>query len=170
MEIHFATERMFVRGLQKNDLYAFDEMQGNPQVMKYVGGKANTLEENRLDLENVINCYSQKSNQLWVWAIISKNTYELIGTCALVDEDENCSEIGYRFLQKHWGYGYGLEIVKGLVKYAFEKLSKSRLVAYVDVDNKASVRILEQSPFNFQKEFYNEKESCMDRLYVLESN
>ena len=169
MEILFETARMKVRQLKLSDLPAFHEMQHNPAVMKYVGNKTFSLDENKDDLQRVINYYSVPENQFWVWAIVSKDTQEFLGTCALVGEEENAFEIGYRFSQKHWGNGYGLEILNGLINFAFENLKIEKLVAYVDVNNKASIKILDESPLVFQKVFYNQQESCFDRFYLLKS-
>ena len=53
MEV-FRTERILVRNLQKSDLKDFHELQGNMNVMRFTTGSANTLEQEKKELEEVI--------------------------------------------------------------------------------------------------------------------
>jgi RimJ/RimL family protein N-acetyltransferase len=165
MEKIFETDRLYVRPLTPDDLEGFHEMQGNPKVMRHVGGKAMTLEENREDLLSVIQAYSRPENDFWVWAIAQRSDTAFVGTCALIVNEEGEHEIGFRFLERHWGKGYGREITAALLLYGINRLQLNEIVAYVDKENTASVRILEQT-MGFEKEFYNEKEKCTDRKYV----
>lgn len=162
----FETERLIVRNLNMDDLAAFHEMQGNIKVMQYTTGKATTLEEDTAGLKEVIDFYDKQDNDFWVWAIVQKNDQQFVGTCALVKDDNQEDEIGYRFLERYWGNGYGKEVTKGLIAYAFNELKKEKLVAVVNKKNIASVKILDAT-FMFVKEFYNEQEQCVDRLYHL---
>ena len=101
------------------DLSPFHKMQGNKMVMQYTGTAPMSLSENRLDLKNVIQGYHQSNNSLWVWAIIDVSDLAFVGTCALVKESNEQYEIGVRLLEEKWGRGYGREIVKNLLCFAF---------------------------------------------------
>lgn len=164
----FETERLIIRQLTPNDLEGFHDMQGNPKVMRHVGGKAMSLEENQQDLQEVINAYTTPNNNFWVWAVVRKPDGELLGTCALIVNEEKEDEIGFRFREKFWGHGYGQEISSALIQYGLTKMQKKTIVAYVDKANLASVKILEKE-MNFEKEFYNEQEKCVDRKYIIGS-
>ena len=161
----FETNRLFVRPLTPDDLEGFHEMQGNPKVMRHVGGKAMTLKENREDLQDLIRAYSRPENDFWVWAITKKSDSAFVGTCALIVNEEQEHEIGFRFIERYWGKGYGREITAELLLHGINSLQLDEIVAYVDKENTASVKILEQT-MSFEKEFYNEKEKCTDRKYV----
>ncbi len=161
----FKTARLSVRPLIVNDLPCYDEMQGDASVMRYVGGKALTLEENRKDLERVIELYHKPNNAFWVWAIVDTSR-EFVGTCAIIKNDEQEWEVGYRLLQKFWGNGFGSEVAQGLIEHAFKSMHIPTLHAYVNRENESSVRILERF-FQFEKEYWNAADNCWDRKYSL---
>ena len=164
----FTTSRLIVRRLTETDLPYFHKMQRSGRVMKYVGGRTVSLEENRKDLKNIIGLYTKRNNDFWVWAVLLKDKDRFIGTCAIVKNDKEEYEIGFRFLKKFWGAGYGKEVVEGLIFCAFTILKLKQIVAYVDKKNKASVKILERY-FDFVEEYYNVKERCTDRFYRLDN-
>jgi len=164
----FTTHQFIVRELNKCDLSDFHEMQGNINVMRYTNGKANTLEENRLDLEKVIRHYAEPNNLFWVWAIERKTDKAFLGTCALIGTIEGTYEIGYRFLEKYWAKGYGTEITQALIDYAFCQQEVKNITAYVDVRNEASIKLLDQSNLAFISESFNKELNAMERFYKME--
>lgn len=160
----FETKRLLVRKLESSDFAAFHEMQSNPNVMRYTGSTPRSADENRGELEKCINQYGQHNNNFWVWAIELKSTNEFVGTCAVVFE---INELGYRFLEKHWGHGFGNEISEGLIEHAFAKMNLAKVYAVVDRENRASAKILDRSKLVFVREDYNSEEDCFDRHYEL---
>ena len=88
---------------------------------------------------------------------------ELIGTAAIVEENE----IGYRFLEKYWGQGYGQEIADGLINYAFGKLGVEKVIAFVEPENIGSVKILERTVLEFIKEYIHPDDGKLVRYYEL---
>ncbi|NER17711.1 GNAT family N-acetyltransferase [Spongiivirga citrea] len=166
MKPFFQTKRLSIRQLTKDDFILFHKMQSDVNVMKHVTGFAFSKEENEKDLNNVISCYSKKENNFWVWAIDFENRF--IGTCAIVENEKQEWEIGYRFLPAFWQKGFGTEAAKALIEIAFTKMNIQTLVAYADKENVATVRILDRL-FNFVKEEWNEKDQCIDRIYKLSS-
>jgi len=164
----FETKHFTIRELNPSDLDDFHEMQGNIEVMRYTTGEANTLAENILDLEKLLQHYKTPNNLFWVWAIEHKIDKTLLGTCALIGDEKGIYEIGFRFLEKYWGKGYGKEVTNNLIDYAFCQEEVKGLIAYVDVRNKASIRILEQSNLGFVEEKDNEALKSRERFYKME--
>ncbi len=161
----FQTDRLLVQKLNLLDIEAFAKMQGNPNVLRYTGSAIDTLEKSKISLNELIAAYQQENPSLLVWAIRRKADNAFIGTAALVRYDNGDQEIGYRLLEKYWGNGFGKETTNGLLKYIVEVLELKQIVAWVDVRNTASVRILEQSILTFEKEFFNEQYNSTDREY-----
>ena len=163
----FKTPRLIVRRLTLGDLEPFHEMQANIRVMRYTTGKAMTMEENFEDLKKVIRHYDEPDNDFWVWAIVhEENNRELfVGTCAVVKNDQDEFEIGYRFLEKYWGNRFGTEITKGLIEHCLNTMKIETLYAYVHEDNKASIAILEKSKMRFIREQHFPEEGFTDRVY-----
>lgn len=147
-EMVFETTRLLVRNLKGSDFEAFHEMQSDDEVMRYTTGKGLDASENRRQLNSCIAHYSIPENDFWVWAIVRKSDQQFIGTCAIVPNEKR-PEIGYRFLGKFFGKGYGQEICDGLIQYGIYHRSLREIIAYADVRNVASTKILDRSRLSF---------------------
>lgn len=163
----FETKRLIVRELTLADITSFDEMQSNKSVMKYIIGRPKTMEENINELEKILYSYKKNSSDFLVMAVVKKDSNEFIGTCAIVKDDNGEHEIGYRFIEKYWGNGYGKEISGGLVKFAFESLCLNEVVAYVNKFNYSSVKILDGSELNFIRAYEESETGDLIRYYKL---
>ncbi|RPE00858.1 N-acetyltransferase [Aureibaculum marinum] len=167
MEILFTTERVFVRWLKFDDFEAFNKMQSSAIVMKYVSQKPMTYQQNKEDLQNLILSYQDLNNDFLIYAVVKKDNSEFIGTVALVKDENNNDEIGYRFLEEFWGKGYGSEVLKGLIYYC-KSIQIKRIVANVAVENMASVKMIQNAGFQFVKSFISEDLKLPERKYILE--
>ena len=162
-EMVFETTRLLVRNLKGSDFEAFHEMQSDYEVMRYTTGKGLDASENRRQLNSCIAHYSIPENDFWVWAIVRKSDQQFIGTCAIVPNEKH-PEIGYRFLGKFFGKGYGQEICDGLIQYGIYHRNLREIIAYADVRNVASTKILDRSRLSFVGETRNEN-GATDRFY-----
>ena len=159
----FETARLLIRNLEQEDFDAFHEMQSDAEVMRFTSGEAYDEAENLRQLQDCIDRYSQPDNDFWVWAIVQKSDQEFVGTCAIVP-NKGQPEIGYRFLRKYFGNGYGQEVCDGLIEYGIDKMGLPEIVAWVDVRNVASRKILDRSRLEFVEEILSE-EGETDRFY-----
>ena len=83
---------------------------------------------------------------LWARAADDDGTY--IGHGFLVKrEDPLGAELGFIVLPEQQGRGHGTAIGKALVRIGFEELDLPRIVATVDEDNVASIRVLQRAGF-----------------------
>ncbi len=146
-----STSRLIVRQLEESDFAPFHEMQSDEEVMRYTTGKGLDANENLGQLRDCIARYKIPCNDFWVWAITRKLDDKFIGTCAIV-ESENRSEIGYRLLRRYFGNGYGQEICDGVIDYGISVLQLTEIIAFVDVRNAASRKILDRSRLRFISE------------------
>lgn len=151
----FETERLLIRKLIFSDLNQFHLLESNPNVLHYTSGKVKSLHENEIELKNLIESYKKINNNFWIYAIESKKEAAFMGTVALV-KDTNDDEIGYRFLEKYWGNGYGFEVCKGLILYC-KKIGIKKIIAYAVDENIASSNILKNLQFIPIKHLVNEK-------------
>ena len=163
----FETDRLFTRELALEDISVFNEMQKNINVMKYIIGRAKTEEENIRELQKIINSYKNLNSDFLVMAVVRKSDNQFIGTCAIVKNEDDEHEIGYRFLQKYWGNGFGKEILEGLIEYSLTYMNLGKIVAYVYAVNGASVKILDNSQMNFVREYYDNDWGYIVRYYRL---
>lgn len=135
-------------------------------MVKYTGYPVYSLEEDRADFQVVMDEYIHPSPSRLIYGVALKDSDELVGTVALIPMEDGRMEIGYRFRYIHWGKGYAGEVVPGLLEYAFQNYPIAELYAEADVDNPASLRILNRH-MHFIQEVFNEKLNCVDRQYHL---
>lgn len=167
----FETSRLIVRPLRFSDFDAYFEMQSNPNVHLYTCSPVDDSDAARTGLEHHIACYTKPNNNWWIWAIERKTDEAFVGTAAVINSDNeivgNGPEIGYRFLERYWGNGYGSEICDPLIEYAFGQRGLNSVFATVDVLNVPSVKILDRCELRFVKQYLNQTDNCADRVYYL---
>ena len=147
-QIIFETKILLVRRLKMSDIKPYHEMQSNPKVMQYVIGEVQTEKEHLIELERLIGFYDKENNDFWIYAIDRKLDNEFVGTVAFIKDDEGDDEIGYRFLEKYWGLGYGSNLCKASVGY-FSSIGMPKLIGYVINLNVASAKILKKCNFEY---------------------
>jgi RimJ/RimL family protein N-acetyltransferase len=160
----FETERLQVRPLNSEDSDLFFELMSNPNVMHPIPQNVFTRAESNSKLNELIRL--EKSSNTKIWGLAKKKHNALIGFCGFLKNNENDDEIVYRLIERFWGIGFGTEIAKGLIEYAFDMLDIEKITADVNLENKKSSKILEKFMKPVSK-FFNEKDNCMDRRYEI---
>lgn len=160
----FETTRLYVRQLEENDEAAFFGLMSNPNVMNPIPQKPFDKKESAAKLSELI--LLEKSSDTKIWCLCKKGRNDLIGICGFLKNDEEEDEIAYRLSEAFWGQGYGTETAKGLIDYWSVYMKTDLITADVCVDNLKSVKILDKF-FTVKKEFFNAKDNCMDRRYIL---
>jgi ribosomal-protein-alanine N-acetyltransferase len=158
MKIFIETDRLILRTLEPTDAAGMFELDSDPEVHQYLGGNpVKSIEQSQADIEFIRKQYQE--NGIGRWAVIEKSTNEFIGWGGLklitepVYNHVNYYDVGYRFIKKFWGKGYASETAKASIEYGFSKLSQSFLYAMADVNNHASIHVLEKSGFKRLAEF-----------------
>lgn len=153
----FESERLLYRELLPSDAEAMFEMDNNPEVHRYLGGKpTQSIEETRKIIEYVRQQYID--NGIGRFAAILKETNEWIGWVGLklernVNGHETFYDIGYRLRPEFWGKGYATESAIAFVAYGFNVLKADKICAYADESNKASRRALEKAGLKYVNTF-----------------
>lgn len=141
------TERLELRRLTMDDLDALDALYHGEDVRKYYSEGIPTYDETRQQLEWMIDeCYPRYG--FGYWAALDRATGVFIGRCGLfpwtIDGREEV-EVVYMFYKPYWGQGLGTEAARAIVRYAFETLGLSRLIAVINPGNRASARVAEKA-------------------------
>ncbi|TLV00818.1 GNAT family N-acetyltransferase [Dyadobacter luticola] len=136
------TARYILTKMTAADGDKYFRLSNNDNVMKYVTGYSLTREESDQMLQTFLEEYGDDT-YLGRYLIEDK-TGELIGAAKL-DMVGSEIEIGYRILEEHWGRGVATEIARGLIDFAKNTLQSKNVIAYVNVNNAASIRVLEKS-------------------------
>lgn len=151
------TARLILRPYTANDLDDLFLIRSDPEVMRYVrDGKPLTWEETQANLDNIIQHYHQ--HDFGLWAAVDKANGNLIGYCGLIYLDSTPEvEVGYMLAKAYWGKGLASEGAKACLKYGFEQLKLSRIVAIAKPPNLASGRVMEKIGMKYEKQafYYN---------------
>ncbi|CAA9198422.1 GNAT family N-acetyltransferase [Flavobacterium collinsii] len=157
------TERLLLRELLLSDTDGMFELDSNPNVHLFVGNKpVKEIQESVDMIKHIQGQY--EAFGIGRWAVISKETNEFLGWSGIkfitteINNHKDFYEIGYRFIEKHWGKGYATEAGIAFVNYAFNVIKAEALYAYADEGNKDSRRILEKLGFCYVNSFEYEGE------------
>lgn len=135
------TERLYLREMDQPDFASLCRILKDDETM-YAYEGAFSDDEVREWLDRQIARY-----QKWgfgLWAVILKDTNEMIGQCGLTMQnwkDDEVLEIGYLFERAHWHKGYASEAAKACKKYAFETLNASEVCSIIRDTNIASQNV-----------------------------
>ncbi|QSB28263.1 GNAT family N-acetyltransferase [Flavobacterium sp. CLA17] len=158
------TERLLLREFLLSDVEGMFELESNPNVHTYLGNKPIThIGESLAYIEFVQQQY--KDFGTGRWAVILKETNEFLGWSGIkfitteINNHKDFYEIGYRFIEKHWGKGYATEAGKAFIDYAFKVMKAEYLYAYANAGNENSRRILEKLGLQYVNSFEYEGES-----------
>lgn len=156
------TERLYFRELEPRDDAGMFELDSNPEVHTYLGNNpVKTIEESRAAIDFIREQY--RTNGIGRWAALLKETGEFIGWAGLklernVNGHDTHYDLGYRFIQKHWGKGYASEAAAAFVDYGFNVMNLEKINATADPSNAASRKVLERAGLKFIETFDHEGE------------
>lgn len=138
------TARLVFRPYRPEDEAESVAMLTDAEVMRFVGdGVLNEAEARAMFGRTFTHVYA--TNAFDVWAVCEKAGGRIIGHAEVKPrKGTEDFEIVYLLRRVAWGRGYATEIARRLVRYGFEELDLPRVVATIDVENRASVRVAEK--------------------------
>lgn len=99
--------------------------------------------------EMLNGCLTHPNQWEWyaIWMIELKDGTHIGELCFKGIDESGTTEIGYGIGDNYQGYGYATEAVTAVSSWALEQEAISNVVAEVEQDNIASIRVLEKSGF-----------------------
>ena len=165
MHIILQTPRLLLRQFTLADAPLIQQLNSDPEVLKYLHEPLLETEEQALQvLQNII--LPQYKNNLGRWAIHLKSTNEFIGWCGLKllpESDE--IDLGYRLKQIAWGKGFAKEAAQHTLNHGFHQLHLEAITGRAHVDNIASLKILASIGMQFIKE--ETVDNCPVKTFML---
>jgi [ribosomal protein S5]-alanine N-acetyltransferase len=151
--IYLETERLLFRTHEATDEPDFVGMHKDPEVRRYVGGPAWSLEKARHRFRNEYLGRPTETYGLWaaiLKAELLKTEQRYIGCCGLrAAPDGKSAHLGYYFARPYWRQGFASEASRALIDVAFARLRLPRLLADVEEGNVASEHILRKFGFKY---------------------
>ncbi|MGN0507506.1 MAG: GNAT family N-acetyltransferase [Lachnospiraceae bacterium] len=135
------TERLYLREMNQSDFKSLCKILQDEETMyAYEGAFSNAEVQEWLDRQ--MDRYRKWNFGLW--AVILKETDEMIGQCGLTMQpwkEEEVLEIGYLFERQYWHNGYATEAAIACKKYAFERLGVNEVCSIIRDSNTASQNV-----------------------------
>jgi [ribosomal protein S5]-alanine N-acetyltransferase len=149
------TNRLILRELSEEDYEDIHEFKSDQKVVKYLTWGPNSREQTLHSLKKQIAFQNEENRQIYVLAVVIKNTKKVIGNALFMvrDQDFITAEIGYFINSNYWKQGYGIEIVNGLLYLGFNTMDIHRIYAVCDAENAGSVNLLRRIGFRQEGHF-----------------
>lgn len=137
------TERTLIREFEISDLDKLSEIYSDINVMRFIAtGIVLNKEQTSKLLVHWINEYYKKFGY-GIWAVVSKESAELIGQCGFNNLPGGIGvEIAYLLSENNWNKGLATEISFATLNYGFDILGFKKIYALCYPKNIASINVL----------------------------
>lgn len=172
--ITIETERLVLRSLELSDYQAcYDALAGHlPKQHQYDDGQVD-LEE--LDADWFTDaCELHRESALkdycYNWVVFHKETHQHLGKIDLLTIHRGVfqwANLGYVIHNQFWRQGFGKEAVTAAIKAGFEKLQYHRIEAAINLDNHASIALVESVGMRrecIRRRYWYENDQWVDHL------
>jgi RimJ/RimL family protein N-acetyltransferase len=160
------TDRLVLRRFTEQDLDRLVELDGDPEVMRYLtGGRPTPREVVRDEIMPRLLAYDERYEGFGFWAAIEKATGEFLGWFEFRPHPEarrsagtppEGVELGYRLRRAAWGKGYATEGSRALIRKGFTELGVERVYAETMTVNGGSRRVMEKAGLRYVRTFYQD--------------
>lgn len=147
-EFEITTERLVMVPFAPEHAAALNEMNSNPEVMRYLGG-TETLEQTEAVVGRA-RARWQRYGYGWRSVFLRDKGADggpLIGAACvqnLAHVEGAPLEIGWRLRPEHQGRGYATEAGRAAMDYGFDRVGVDYLVSVANSDNRASGKVMER--------------------------
>jgi ribosomal-protein-alanine N-acetyltransferase len=161
------------------DLDALQYILSDEEVVKFLPEDTMTIGEVKDILTWLVGCYSKnKPDKIIKFTVATelKDSGVLIGWCGLgpLEFAPDEIELYYGLAKKYWGKGLATEAGKVMLNYAFDTIGLNKVVAVVNPENRASVKVIEKLGMIYESEVKGLKSQFRfyegDLLYSIRRN
>jgi [ribosomal protein S5]-alanine N-acetyltransferase len=148
------TLRLSLREFTFEDDAFILELLNEPEFLRFIGDKGvRTLSDAREYLrKGPMDSYQQNGFGLYGVCITDSASRTPVGMCGLVKREGLADpDIGFAFLERHWGKGYAVESAAAILEQGRRVLKLPRIVAITSPDNWGSIRVLEKIGLKFDR-------------------
>lgn len=163
------TDRLILRHFQVFDAEALNDVFGDAEVMRFGPG----VQTQQWVCDWLHDCLENYYPKLGFgpWAVVEKIRRTVIGYCGLFYfpdiEGQPEIELGYRLARRAWGQGYATEAGRAVRDYSFSVLGLPRLIALIDPQNVASLRVAAKVGMRYEKDVMLDGYTHPDHVYSI---
>lgn len=147
-ECELKTARLMLVPCNDDHLDGLHKLNSDPEVMRYITGRPETLLETRAMLDRVKARWA-KWGYSW-WSMLELISGEVVGAGCVqnlrrqgAEPDPTCPlEVGWRVRRDKWRQGIAIEAARAMTDFAFERLRAEVLYAVCHPENKASMAVM----------------------------
>lgn len=147
------TDRLNLREFVKSDFEAVHAYSSDPRVTRYLFFGPRDEDSTADYLEGLLASQRERPRTRFELAVEEIATGRLIGACDLSIIEPRVVDLGYMLAVDDWGKGFATEIALALIDAAFFDLRAERVISTVDVNNGASIRVLEKIGMRWEAVF-----------------
>jgi ribosomal-protein-alanine N-acetyltransferase len=136
------TKRLGLRLLEAGDIIYLDGLESDSEVKQFFPDGARGRDKTEAMIKKFISYYEEKG--LPCFLLFDLDSREFIGRAGFGITEAGETEVGYVLHKKFWGKGYAAEAVTALLKYAKEHIDVEYIIAYADINNIGSMRVMEK--------------------------
>jgi RimJ/RimL family protein N-acetyltransferase len=151
------TERLRLRAFRSSDLEAQAAAMGDPEVVRYLGGKPFSREDTWRKMLAAPGLWTLLGFGYWVAEAREDGAY--LGQIGFADfkrdmrpSIEGTPEMGWIFAPQAQGRGFASEAAACALAWADEALPGREITAIIDAANAPSIRIAEKSGFSSRED------------------
>lgn len=140
------TARLTLRDITPGDFDAIHAYASLPEVCRFVGWGPNTEEDTRGFMARASAGRDAEPRTDFTLLVTLLSDNAVIGGCGLHKRD-GAGEyfFGHVYHPDYWNQGYGTEVARALVAFAFALAGAQRVWTTCDTENFASARVLEKA-------------------------
>ncbi len=147
------TTRLNLREFGQGDFDAIHAYSADPRVTRYLFFGPRNAESTADYLEGLLESQREVPRTRFELAVEEIASGRVIGACDLSLIERNVVDLGYMLGTPDWGKGFATEIALALIDAAFLELRAERIISTVDVNNRASIRVLEKIGMRWEAVF-----------------
>ena len=163
------TERLVLREITTGDAEFMYQLMNDASWLRFIGDRnIKSIEAAKEYISNKIRT-SYKTFGFGFYLVSLKENDAPLGVCGLIKRPTlEHVDVGFAFMPEYRNKGYGYESCVAIMDYAKDELGIDYIVAITDLDNIASIKLLEKLGLKFDKvmQLDGEKKQC--RLFVPE--
>ena len=147
------TARLNLREFVRTDFRAVHAYSSDPRVTRYLFFGPRDEDSTTEYLDGLLASQRERPRTRFELAVEEIASGQVIGACDLSFIERNVVDLGYMLGIENWGKGYATEIALALVDAAFFDLRADRVISTVDINNGASIRVLEKIGMRWEAVF-----------------
>jgi len=146
------TERLIIRRLTDEDAPFILTLLNEPSFLQYIGDKkVRNLDDARQYIRTG-PAASYERHGFGLCLVQLKDSLTPIGMCGLLKRDELPDpDVGFAFIPDFWNKGFAFEAASAVLRDGRERLRLTRILAIVNPDNDASIKLLQKLGLKFER-------------------